>query len=214
MHDGLVTIVAKRRDDPADHRASGRGPGEAKVVNAERIPGGPVTLELVNVPRPRRSIAAALGGWLPGRTARGGGVNLSAIRSNRGDGDERGPTNAVAGRPGRLRSRSSSRRRSKTTRTSRIRTFRCRTRRRTVADGVRAIPAAAGDQPADGRARWPERSRARAFRAAGSRVPRRRRRESRSEASRVPGMVAPAPTQPGQVVPRRSPGRFGAPAGW
>jgi hypothetical protein len=49
MHDGLVTIVAK---DATIRQiiAEWARVGEAKVVNAERIPGGPVTLELVNVP--------------------------------------------------------------------------------------------------------------------------------------------------------------------
>ena len=49
MHDGLVTIIAK---DATLRQiiAEWARVGQAKVVNAERIPGGPLTLELVNVP--------------------------------------------------------------------------------------------------------------------------------------------------------------------
>src|SRR5262245_47267618 len=49
IHDGLVTVVAK---DATVRQiiAEWARVGQAKVVNAERIPGGPVTLELVNVP--------------------------------------------------------------------------------------------------------------------------------------------------------------------
>jgi hypothetical protein len=49
MHDGLVTIIAK---DATLRQiiAEWARVGQAKVINAERIPGGPVTLELVNVP--------------------------------------------------------------------------------------------------------------------------------------------------------------------
>lgn len=49
MHDGLVTVIAK---DATVRQiiAEWARVGQAKVVNAERIPGGPVTLELVNVP--------------------------------------------------------------------------------------------------------------------------------------------------------------------
>jgi hypothetical protein len=49
IHDGLVTIVAK---DATIRQivAEWARVGQAKVVNVERIPGGPVTLELVNVP--------------------------------------------------------------------------------------------------------------------------------------------------------------------
>jgi hypothetical protein len=49
IHDGLVTVIAK--DAPVRQIiAEWARVGQAKVVNAERIPGGPVTLELVNVP--------------------------------------------------------------------------------------------------------------------------------------------------------------------
>lgn len=49
IHDGLVTIVAK---DATIRQiiAEWARVGQAKVVNAERIPGGPTTLELTNVP--------------------------------------------------------------------------------------------------------------------------------------------------------------------
>jgi hypothetical protein len=49
MHDGLVTVIAK---DATLRQilAEWARVGQTKVVNAERIPGGPVTLELVNVP--------------------------------------------------------------------------------------------------------------------------------------------------------------------
>jgi hypothetical protein len=49
MHDGLVTVIAK---DATVRQivAEWARVGQAKVVNAERIPGGPVTLELVDVP--------------------------------------------------------------------------------------------------------------------------------------------------------------------
>lgn len=49
VHDGLVTVVAK---DATIRQiiAEWARVGQAKVVNAERIPGGPVTLELTNVP--------------------------------------------------------------------------------------------------------------------------------------------------------------------
>jgi hypothetical protein len=49
IHDGLVTILAK---DATVRQiiAEWARVGQAKVVNAERIPGGPMTLELTNVP--------------------------------------------------------------------------------------------------------------------------------------------------------------------
>lgn len=49
IHDGLVTVVAK---DATLRQilAEWARVGQTKIVNAERIPGGPVTLELVNVP--------------------------------------------------------------------------------------------------------------------------------------------------------------------
>lgn len=49
IHDGLVTVIAK---DATVRQiiAEWARVGQAKVVNAERIPGGPVTLELVNLP--------------------------------------------------------------------------------------------------------------------------------------------------------------------
>lgn len=49
MHDGLVTIVAK---DATVRQiiAEWARVGQAKVVNAERIPGGPISIELTNVP--------------------------------------------------------------------------------------------------------------------------------------------------------------------
>jgi hypothetical protein len=49
IHDGLVTIIAK---DATIRQilAEWARVGQAKVVNAERIPGGPTNLELVNVP--------------------------------------------------------------------------------------------------------------------------------------------------------------------
>ncbi len=49
IHDGLVTIIAK---DATIRQiiAEWARVGQAKVVNAERIPGGPTTLELTNVP--------------------------------------------------------------------------------------------------------------------------------------------------------------------
>jgi hypothetical protein len=49
IHDGLVTIVAK---DATVRQiiAEWARVGQAKVVNAERIPGGPMTIELTNVP--------------------------------------------------------------------------------------------------------------------------------------------------------------------
>jgi hypothetical protein len=49
IHDGLVTIVAR---DATIRQiiAEWARVGQAKVVNAERIPGGPTTLELTNVP--------------------------------------------------------------------------------------------------------------------------------------------------------------------
>jgi hypothetical protein len=49
IHDGLVTIVAK---DATIRQiiAEWARVGQAKVVNAERIPGGPTTIELTNVP--------------------------------------------------------------------------------------------------------------------------------------------------------------------
>jgi hypothetical protein len=49
IRDGLVTVIAK---DATIRQimAEWARVGQAKVVNAERIPGGPVTLELVNVP--------------------------------------------------------------------------------------------------------------------------------------------------------------------
>ena len=49
MRDGLVTVVAK---DATIRQiiAEWARVGQAKIVNAERIPGGPVTLELTNVP--------------------------------------------------------------------------------------------------------------------------------------------------------------------
>jgi hypothetical protein len=49
IHDGLVTVVA-RDATVRQIMAEWARVGQAKVVNAERIPGGPVTLELVNVP--------------------------------------------------------------------------------------------------------------------------------------------------------------------
>jgi len=49
IHDGLVTVIAK---DVTVRQiiAEWARVGQARVVNGERIPGGPVTLELVNVP--------------------------------------------------------------------------------------------------------------------------------------------------------------------
>src|SRR5262249_6850611 len=49
MHDGLVTIVAK---DVTVRQilAEWARVGDAKVVNAERLPGGPVSIELTDVP--------------------------------------------------------------------------------------------------------------------------------------------------------------------
>ena len=49
IHDGLVTVIAK---DATVRQiiAEWARVGQAKVVNGERIPGGPVTLELVNLP--------------------------------------------------------------------------------------------------------------------------------------------------------------------
>jgi hypothetical protein len=49
IHDGLVTVVAK---DATLRQilAEWARVGQTKIVNAERIPGGPVTLELLNVP--------------------------------------------------------------------------------------------------------------------------------------------------------------------
>jgi hypothetical protein len=49
IHDGLVTIVAR---DATIRQiiAEWARVGQAKVVNAERIPGGPTTIELTNVP--------------------------------------------------------------------------------------------------------------------------------------------------------------------
>jgi hypothetical protein len=49
MHDGLVTVIAKDATLRQIITEWARV-GQAKVVNAERIPGGPLTLELVNVP--------------------------------------------------------------------------------------------------------------------------------------------------------------------
>jgi len=49
IHDGLVTVVAK---DATLRQilAEWARVGQTKIVNAERIPGGPVTLELLDVP--------------------------------------------------------------------------------------------------------------------------------------------------------------------
>jgi hypothetical protein len=49
IHDGLVTVIA-RDATLRQIMAEWARVGQAKIVNAERIPGGPVTLELVNVP--------------------------------------------------------------------------------------------------------------------------------------------------------------------
>jgi hypothetical protein len=49
IHDGLVTVVAKDAT-VRQIMAEWARVGQTKIVNAERIPGGPVTLELVNVP--------------------------------------------------------------------------------------------------------------------------------------------------------------------
>src|SRR5262245_59562132 len=49
MHDGLVTVIAKDATLRQIITEWARV-GQTKVVNAERIPGGPLTLELVNVP--------------------------------------------------------------------------------------------------------------------------------------------------------------------
>jgi len=49
IHDGLVTVVAKDAT-LRQIMAEWARVGQTKVVNAERIPGGPVTIELVNVP--------------------------------------------------------------------------------------------------------------------------------------------------------------------
>jgi len=49
IHDGLVTVVAK---DATIRQiiAEWARVGQAKVVNAERLPGGPISLELTNMP--------------------------------------------------------------------------------------------------------------------------------------------------------------------
>ena len=65
MHDGLVTVIAK---DATVRQiiAEWARVGQAKVVNAERIPGGPVTLELVNVPEVQAldTLLRAVAGYL------------------------------------------------------------------------------------------------------------------------------------------------------
>jgi len=49
IHDGLVTVIAK---DATVRQiiAEWARVGQAKVVNAERLPGGPITIELTNMP--------------------------------------------------------------------------------------------------------------------------------------------------------------------
>jgi hypothetical protein len=49
MHDGRVTIVAKDATVRQILTEWARV-GQTKIVNVERIPGGPMTLELTNVP--------------------------------------------------------------------------------------------------------------------------------------------------------------------
>lgn len=49
LHDGLVTIVAKDAT-VREIIAEWARVGQAKVVNAERLPGGPTSLEVTNVP--------------------------------------------------------------------------------------------------------------------------------------------------------------------
>src|SRR5258705_1325692 len=49
MHDGRVTIVAKEATVRQILTEWARV-GQTKIVNVERIPGGPMTLELTNVP--------------------------------------------------------------------------------------------------------------------------------------------------------------------
>jgi hypothetical protein len=49
IHDGLVTVIAKDAT-VRQIMAEWARVGQAKVVNADTIPGGPLTLELVNVP--------------------------------------------------------------------------------------------------------------------------------------------------------------------
>ena len=62
---------------------SGRASDRRKIVNVERIPGGPVTLEFTNVPEARGARhAAALAQRLHGRAARGGRRERVALRSH------------------------------------------------------------------------------------------------------------------------------------
>lgn len=65
MHDGRVTLVAK---DATVRQilAEWARVGQTKIVNMERVPGGPVTLELINVPEAQalEVLLRALSGYI------------------------------------------------------------------------------------------------------------------------------------------------------
>ena len=50
MQNGRVTLDRAGRAAPADPCRNGPGSGNTKIVNAEKVVGSPITLELVNVP--------------------------------------------------------------------------------------------------------------------------------------------------------------------
>jgi hypothetical protein len=178
IHDGLVTILAK---DATVRQiiAEWARVGQAKVVNAERIPGGPMTLELTNVPE-----AQALDTLL--RSAAG---YLAAPRAQAADeqrAEKSRPGTAADVPAAAVRAAGRRRRGRRSAGAERRHAESERTRPR-----VQHLPAAAGREPADRRPRadaFP--AAARAGSAAADDVPRfadraiRRRRRARDGRAR------------------------------
>ena len=220
MQNGRVSLVAK---DATVRQilAEWARVGQTKIVNVERVPGGPVTLELTNVPEAQAlDVLLRVAERLHRRAAPGRSREPLALRSHHRDADARGraagrrssPPPPVFQQAPQFPPPPAGRRR----RRRQAGAERARCRRRPARAGVQHVPAAAGREPAG-----PTPMAAARTAAAAAGAATRRRRPSPTPVApyggvAVPGMVAPPPPpQPGQVqqAPAQPIRRPGGPGG-
>ena len=214
IQDGRVSLVAK---DATVRQilAEWARVGQTKIVNVERIPGGPVTLQLTDVPEQQAldMLLRSVSGYLAAPRAIAA-VEPLALRSHHRHADEP-PPRAAAGAARRLaaagvRAAHAGRRRTTTTTTTVRRRSRCAAGSESRA-GLQHVPAAAGrrTRSSAGRAAAVPLGgaavrKARPPASAGAPATLRRRRRADRPAGTpsspfggvsVPGMIVPAPTQ-------------------
>ena len=107
MQDGRVIARRAGRDRRGRSSPSGRASDRRKIVNVERIPGGPMTLELTNVPERRRSTSccARVSGYIAAPRAAVDAERV-AFRSDHRHADQLAASGTVARRHRRRQRRS------------------------------------------------------------------------------------------------------------